>query len=330
MYFCPCGPGYNVIDVYVKHNVGILDIVDDGELYANIEDDVQCIGFKSENGVAKDGTIDLNGVAEDVTNDLNGVAEDVTNYSNVVIKDVTNNPNVDVNNENGKEGIDDDYVAIKGSFEDNEFQFSEESEESEMDWTKAEMVHDESEDSYHLCTPPRSDDDDEGMKTADNKSAKTKWIANWLAIILIHSPHMKPSSLIAEDIKRYGVKLSHDKAYKAKRKEKKLVQEAGIEKFTHLRSYGHELLKSNPNNTIVIQCVDSNENHVFERIYVCLEVCKVGFAKTYKRAVDREISNGGNKPKKANKVKGRKGTKKSKEKQTETAQSSQAPQPTQE
>lgn len=91
---------------------------------------------------------------------------------------------------------------------------------------------------------------------------------------------MKPSSIIAEAIKRYRVKLSHDKAYKAKRKEKKLVQEAGIEKFTHLRSYGHELLKSNPNNTIVIQCADSNENHVFERIYVCLEVCKAGFAKT--------------------------------------------------
>ena len=95
---------------------------------------------------------------------------------------MTNNPNVDVNNENGKEGIDDDYVAIKGSFEDNEFQFSEESEESEMDWTKvlpqetldeassfqnikdeAEMVHGDNEDSYHLYAPPGSDDEDEGM-----------------------------------------------------------------------------------------------------------------------------------------------------------------------
>ncbi|CAL5197986.1 unnamed protein product [Lathyrus oleraceus] len=59
-----------------------------------------------------------------------------------------------------------------------------------------------------------------------------------------------------------------------------LDQGAGIEKFTHLRSYGQELLKSNPNSTVVIQCADSNGNHVFERIYVCLEACKAGFAKT--------------------------------------------------
>lgn len=41
-------------------------------------------------------------------------------------------------------------------------------------------------------------------------------------------------------------------------------------------------MKSNPNSTVVIQYVDSNDNHVFERIYVCLEACKAKFAKTCK------------------------------------------------
>ncbi|CAL5188818.1 unnamed protein product [Lathyrus oleraceus] len=52
-----------------------------------------------------------------------------------------------------------------------------------------------------------------------------------------------------------------------------------MNQFTHLRRYAQELLKSNPNSNVVLQCADSNEGLVFERIYVCLEVCKSGFAK---------------------------------------------------
>ncbi|CAK8538622.1 unnamed protein product [Lathyrus sativus] len=61
-----------------------------------------------------------------------------------------------------------------------------------------------------------------------------------------------------------------------------LIQGAGREQFTHLRSYGEELLKSNPNSTIEIKCVDSDGGPVFERIYVCLEACKAAFATTYR------------------------------------------------
>lgn len=41
--------GYDVIDVYVEHSVGIPHIIDDSELAAelDVEDDVQCIGLKS-------------------------------------------------------------------------------------------------------------------------------------------------------------------------------------------------------------------------------------------------------------------------------------------
>lgn len=39
-------------------------------------------------------------------------------------------------------------------------------------------------------------------------------------------------------------------------------------------------IEINPNSIVVIQYADSNDNHVFERIYVCLEACKTGFAKT--------------------------------------------------
>lgn len=106
--------------------------------------------------------------------------------------------------------------------------------------------------------------------TTANKSDKTKWLSNRFANILRHSPHMKPPGFIAEAVERWGVKISYDHAYRAKRTAMKLVQGEGIEQFTHLRNYGHELLKSNPNSIIVIQCADSNCNDVFERIYVCV------------------------------------------------------------
>lgn len=123
-------------------------------------------------------------------------------------------------------------------------------------------------------------------RTDDNKSAKTKWLANKFASILRHSPHMKPSGLRAEVVERWGVKLSHDQAYRAKKKAMELVQRVGIKQFTHLRSYGQELLKSNTNSIVVIQCADGNGNHVFERIYVCLEAYKAWFAKTCKPLIE--------------------------------------------
>ncbi|KAI5425507.1 hypothetical protein KIW84_031348 [Lathyrus oleraceus] len=222
------------------------------------------------NGVAEEGNIDPNGVAEDgVTTDPNGVAEEEnTNHNGVAEDDVTTDPNgvaeeenidpngtIDPNGvveddvtidpnvvaEEGTTDINEDYVASEGSFEDNEYQFSEESEEGEMNWNKVypqetlgeassfqnkkdrvNMVHGESEDSHHPYTSQESDDEDEGVKTADNRSAKIKWLANKFTSILRHNPSMNPSGLRAEVVERWGVKLSHDQAYVAKRKAMKI------------------------------------------------------------------------------------------------------------
>ncbi|KAI5433592.1 hypothetical protein KIW84_020759 [Lathyrus oleraceus] len=110
--------------------------------------------------------------------------QDILQFS----KDVVGYDVIDVYVEHG---IDEDYVVSDGSFKNNEFQFSEESEESGIDWTKVlpqetlnevssfqnkkdqvEMVHDESEDSDHLHTPPGSDHEDERMKYPTYKSGQ--------------------------------------------------------------------------------------------------------------------------------------------------------------
>ncbi|XP_058741093.1 uncharacterized protein LOC131613441 [Vicia villosa] len=115
-------------------------------------------------------------------------------------------------------------------------------------------------------------------RTPNNRQAKTTYLAKQFGHILRHNPDMKPAGLIAQAIDRWGVKLSHDQAYRAKRKAMDLLQGASMDQFNHLRSYAQELLKSNPRSTCVIRCSPSTEGPVFERIYVCLEACKYGFA----------------------------------------------------
>ncbi|KAI5420325.1 hypothetical protein KIW84_044202 [Lathyrus oleraceus] len=188
------------------------DVLQFSKDVVDAEDDVQCIGFKSAN-VIEEVTTDRNGVIEEVTIDPNGVAEEVTIDPNVVTEEFT----TDVNNEYGQEGIDEDYVASEGSFKDNKFQFSEESEESEMDWTK--VLPKETLGEVSSCQNKKDQlrckridnhfwqvvtliEDHTCHKTADNKSAKTKQLANKFASILRHNPHMKPLGLRAEAIER--------------------------------------------------------------------------------------------------------------------------------
>ncbi|XP_058766723.1 uncharacterized protein LOC131640331 [Vicia villosa] len=116
-------------------------------------------------------------------------------------------------------------------------------------------------------------------RTPNNRQAKTEWLAKKFSHILRHNPDMKPAGLVAESIERWGVKLSHDQAYRAKRRAMDLIQGASMDQFSHLRSYAQELLNSNPGSNVVLQCSDSSEGPVFERIYVCLEACIYGFGK---------------------------------------------------
>ncbi|CAK8544172.1 unnamed protein product [Lathyrus sativus] len=96
-------------------------------------------------------------------------------------------------------------------------------------------------------------------RTPKNRQAKPGWLAKRFTNILRYNPNMKPVGLIDESFDRWGVKLSHDQAYRAKRRAMDMIQGAGIDQFSHLRSYAEELLKSNPNSTILVQCVDSKE-----------------------------------------------------------------------
>ncbi|WVZ51304.1 hypothetical protein U9M48_002459, partial [Paspalum notatum var. saurae] len=47
--------------------------------------------------------------------------------------------------------------------------------------------------------------------------------------------------------------------------------------YKHLYSYQEELLRSNPGSTVVIKRDTEGVDHVFQRMYICLDACKRGF-----------------------------------------------------
>ncbi|CAK8577416.1 unnamed protein product [Lathyrus sativus] len=79
-------------------------------------------------------------------------------------------------------------------------------------------------------------------RTPKNRQAKTGWLAKKFTNVLRHSPNMKPVGLIAESFDRWEVKLSYVQAYRAKRRSMDMIQGAGIDQYSHLRSYVEELL----------------------------------------------------------------------------------------
>ncbi|XP_058784528.1 uncharacterized protein LOC131659338 [Vicia villosa] len=344
--------GYELVDVYVEHSIGILDVIDE-EVEVEINDD--CAPNSDDEEV-------------EVNDDCAPITDDDVQVENENVEDEVLVGSEDVNDD------DVDYIGSEGdldSFSDTEYECSDEI--VDLDWTTVIPLEnlgakvnnsDVDDDSDVLLTPPDSDDDEEhekfpayksgeifkfqlGMmfnnkemvrdalkeyamkmkknvalqkndgkrmvvkcidgckfymritkrvgnqfwqvaslidehtchRTPYNRQAKTTWLAKKFAHILRHSPNMKPVGLIAEAVERWGVKLSHDQAYRAKRRAMDLIQGAGMDQFTHLRRYALELLNSNPNSNVVVQCANSNEGPVFERIYVCLDACKSGFAK---------------------------------------------------
>lgn len=50
--------------------------------------------------------------------------------------------------------------------------------------------------------------------------------------------------------------------------------------YHHLRSYVVQLLDKKKNSIVIIKCVMGAKGHIFERMHMCIEACKVAFATT--------------------------------------------------
>lgn len=63
---------------------------------------------------------------------------------------------------------------------------------------------------------------------------------------------MKPVGLVALCFVRRGVKMSYGHVYRAKKRATKITHGTRKDRFTNLRTYANELLKSNPNSNIAL------------------------------------------------------------------------------
>ena len=100
-------------------------------------------------------------------------------------------------------------------------------------------------------------------RTAENRQAKTKYIARKFMPTLRHSPEIKIISLIEEARLKWGILIGWWKAYRAKVKALEMIQGACSDLYHHLRNYAQELLRSNPGSTVKIKTVEGPKGPVF-------------------------------------------------------------------
>jgi len=115
--------------------------------------------------------------------------------------------------------------------------------------------------------------------TGKNRQAKPNLIARKLIPILRHTPGMRIKALQTECKTRWGLMLSRFQVYRAKTKALEMIEGSMVEQYKHLRSFGEELLRSNPGSTVLIKSDLGKDGPVFFRIYVCFNACKTAFVR---------------------------------------------------
>ncbi|KAI5393450.1 hypothetical protein KIW84_060544 [Lathyrus oleraceus] len=222
---------HDVIDVYVEHIVyDTFMIMDPSEIENYIDDDeVQCTGFSQPNAEVNEDQGNVTEGNADVHENNVSKPEVEVNEPNVSgPKAELNEPNVEVNNEQAR--LNYDYYVV--------------SEASGSKWP-ADMQYEECEDSDNLYTLYGNEGDEDVVKfptyksgeTAHNTNVKTTWLAKKIANVPRHNPYIKPTGIVAESLKRWGVKISQDETYREKRKAMNLIQGVDFDQFNHLRRY---------------------------------------------------------------------------------------------
>lgn len=116
-------------------------------------------------------------------------------------------------------------------------------------------------------------------RSSKNRHARPKILAKKLLPTIRHTPKMKLKAIIGECQNRWGVVLNIYQAGRVRKEALKLIHGAEQEQYTHLRSYADELLRSNPNSTVIIKTEMGEDGPVFQRMYVCFAACKLAFAR---------------------------------------------------
>ncbi|CAL8992187.1 unnamed protein product [Prunus brigantina] len=113
----------------------------------------------------------------------------------------------------------------------------------------------------------------------ENPTVKSSWLNAKYMETLKHNPSWPVSSFIEIVEKDYNTGVSRQQVYRAKERALMQIEGIYIELFSRIWDYCEELRKTNLGTTTKVQC-DFNEqlgHPVFQRLYMCLGACKVGF-----------------------------------------------------
>ncbi|XP_058757061.1 uncharacterized protein LOC131630284 [Vicia villosa] len=122
----------------------------------------------------------------------------------------------------------------------------------------------------------------------------TNWLGKKLYSTVRINPNVKLTSICDKVHEKWNVRMNRMKAYRARKATLDMVEGSFKEQYRRLYDYTHELLRSNPNNTIKINVQATNvdpteielqrEDYVsrpllpsFHRLYMCLQACKKDF-----------------------------------------------------
>ena len=111
-----------------------------------------------------------------------------------------------------------------------------------------------------------------------NKQANRKWVVKMLAKVLRFDPEIKHGQIFDLFKKDYKVIMDKNLIFRATKEARDLVEDSEREKYGLLWDYANELMRSNPRSTMRMNTTPMPESPPqFERFYVCLEACKLGF-----------------------------------------------------
>ncbi|KAM1757950.1 hypothetical protein ACFX11_007131 [Malus domestica] len=77
--------------------------------------------------------------------------------------------------------------------------------------------------------------------------------------------------------KHYGIDITENQVYKAKRKARGRIQGSIEEQYAKIWDYCDEIKRNNPSSTVVVKTDLQGENPIFKRIYICFAAWKRGF-----------------------------------------------------
>ena len=93
----------------------------------------------------------------------------------------------------------------------------------------------------------------------------------------VHSDSsIKPKAIEDHFKDMYGVKISYQKAYRARERARQIIDSSHEEAYSHLPKYCEEVQRSNPGSTVQLD-VDPNMNQ-FKRVFICFAASAMGFA----------------------------------------------------